>query len=102
MEYLEWVSQFTIVNARELLVASVVIVFAFTIFGMVGFGTALVASPILALIIPIPKIIPMLALMDFVAAIFCFLKNRKNANSSELKRLIPLMIVGSLFGAFFF
>ena len=37
---------------------------AYVIFGMAGFGTALVASPVLACLMPVAQIVPLLALMD--------------------------------------
>jgi len=72
---------------------------AYIIFGIAGFGTALVASPVMALYIPVAKIVPLLALLDMCAAIVNVSRDGRNAQWSELKRLIPLMIIGSLLGA---
>lgn len=72
---------------------------AYVIFGIAGFGTALVTSPILALYIPIAKIIPLLALIDLCAALVNVSRDGRNADWTELRRLIPLMIIGSLIGA---
>lgn len=75
------------------------ITIAYIIFGITGFGTALVASPILAFFIPVNKIVPLLALLDCFAAITNVLRDRVDADKNELKRLVPLMIIGSLVGA---
>lgn len=72
---------------------------AYVIFGVAGFGTALVASPILANFIPVPQIVPLLALMDMFAALSNIAKDGRKADVAELKRLIPLMVAGSLIGA---
>ncbi len=72
---------------------------AYIIFGIAGFGTALVASPILALYIPIAKIVPLLALMDMCAAFINVSRDGRKADWSELRRLVPMMVVGSLIGA---
>lgn len=72
---------------------------AYVIFGIAGFGTALVASPVLALYIPIAKIVPLLALMDLCAALVNVSRDGRNADWGELKRLVPLMVIGSLIGA---
>lgn len=72
---------------------------AYIIFGIAGFGTALVASPILAIFIPVAKIVPLLALMDMVAAVVNVSRDGRNADWSELRRLVPMMILGSLIGA---
>ena len=72
---------------------------AYVIFGIAGFGSALVASPVMALYIPVAKIVPLLALLDMCAAIVNVSRDGRNAQWAELKRLIPLMIIGSLVGA---
>lgn len=72
---------------------------AYVVFGIAGFGTALVASPMLASFMPISKIVPLLALLDFSAAVTKITQDRDKANVAELKRLVPLMIVGSTIGA---
>lgn len=76
----------------------VTIVFAYVIFGMVGFGTALIASPVLLFFLPLSSIIPLLALLDMFAAISNVTKDGKKADYSELKALIPLMFIGSFIG----
>lgn len=72
---------------------------AYVIFGIAGFGSALVASPILALYIPIAKIVPLLALIDLCAAVVNVSRDGRKADWVELRRLVPLMIIGSLIGA---
>jgi uncharacterized membrane protein YfcA len=72
---------------------------AYIIFGIAGFGTALVASPFLVLFIPIAKVVPLLALMDLFAALVNIGRGGHNADRAELRRLVPVMILGSLIGA---
>jgi uncharacterized protein len=72
---------------------------AYVIFGIAGFGTALIASPVLAMFISVAKIVPLLALMDMFAALSNILRDGRKADLGELKRLIPLMVIGSLIGA---
>lgn len=72
---------------------------AYVIFGIAGFGTALIASPILANFMPVSQIVPLLALLDMFAALNNVVKDGRKADFSELKRLVPLMIIGSIFGA---
>ncbi len=68
-------------------------------FGMAGFGSALIATPVLAMYLPLNMIVPILALIDLTAAILNLFKDGKNADYQEIKWIIPLMIVGSLVGA---
>lgn len=72
---------------------------AYVIFGIAGFGSALLASPVLALYIPVPKIVPMLALIDMCAAFINVRRDARKADWVELRRLLPLMVLGSMVGA---
>jgi uncharacterized membrane protein YfcA len=74
-------------------------VLSYVVFGIAGFGTALVASPLLAQVMPVSHIVPLLALLDFFAATTNLMRDGRKAEMSELKRLVPLMIIGSGAGA---
>lgn len=75
------------------------VMIAYVVFGMAGFGTALIASPALANFILVAKIVPLLALMDMLAAFGNIARDGRKADAAELNRLIPLMGAGSLVGA---
>lgn len=83
----------------EMLICFTTLLFAYIVFGMAGFGSALVATPVLAMYLPLNMIVPILALIDLTAAVLNLLKDGKNANYQEIKWIIPLMVVGSLIGA---
>lgn len=85
---------FFIFSPLVLLTIFATIIVAYVIFGMVGFGTALVASPILLNFLSLAEIIPLLALLDMFAAISNILKDGKSANITEIKNLFPAMAVG--------
>ncbi len=72
---------------------------AYTIFGIAGFGTALIAAPVLAQIMPVSSIVPLLALLDCAAAIINGVRLSDRIVKSEMAVLVPLMIAGSLVGA---
>lgn len=72
---------------------------AYIIFGIAGFGTALIAGPLLANFIPVAMIIPMLALLDFTAAVVNVMRDAGSATVIEVKRLVPMMVAGSIVGA---
>jgi uncharacterized membrane protein YfcA len=74
------------------------IVVAYVIFGIAGFGTALVSAPILAQTMPVAKVVPLLALLDFIAAAASGLRMNKNVVVDELRWLVPFMVAGSLIG----
>lgn len=73
--------------------------FAYLVFGMAGFGSALIATPVLAMYLPLNMIVPILALIDLTASVINLVKDGKKADYQEIKWIIPLMVVGSLIGA---
>lgn len=67
---------------------------------MTGFGSALIISPLLTFFLSLQEIVPLLALLDCGAALVnTWRDGKKNAESNELIKLIPLIILGSLVGA---
>ena len=52
------------------------IALAYIVFGIAGFGTALVAGPILILFMPLSKIVPLLVLL-MISEVICRLLDRR-------------------------
>jgi uncharacterized membrane protein YfcA len=82
-----------------IVISQIVIVAAYVVFGIAGFGTALISAPLLAHMVPVGRLIPILALLDFIAAVTNVIKDRRHAEYRELRLLIPFMMAGSLVGA---
>jgi uncharacterized membrane protein YfcA len=90
----------TALPSPELLISAAVALFiAYIIFGITGFGSALIAAPVLAQIMPISTIVPLLAILDCTAAITNGVRIDAKASRSELILLFPAMAIGSLIGA---
>ena len=100
MNVLELLQQWPL-GATEWLLVGLGISLAYIVFGIAGFGTALVAGPILILFMPLSKIVPLLVLLDFVAAFGNLLPSRRDVAKSELLRLLPCMAVGCTLGVIF-
>lgn len=83
----------------ELSVAVVAIALAYIIFSLTGFGSALVAAPLLAHVMPVPIVIPLLAVLDFVASALRGIHLNKEIARDEIVVLIPAMLVGNAIGA---
>ena len=79
-------------------VAPLTIVFAYTVFGMSGFGSTAIAIPILANWLPLTYLVPLMALGDLVAAVVVGGSNRRHVSGAELRRLLPFMILGIALG----
>ena len=88
-------------GALDWLVIGLGIALAYIVFGIAGFGTALVAGPILIMFMPLSKIIPLLVLLDFVAAFGNLLQSRRDVVKPELLRLLPCMAIGCTLGVIF-
>lgn len=79
-------------------VAPLTILFAYTVFGISGFGSTIIAIPILANWLPLAFLVPLMALGDLVAATAVGGANRRQVSVPELKRLLPFMFVGIALG----
>lgn len=86
-------------DLSTLLLAEPTLVVAYLVFGMVGFGTTLVAAPVLAHALPVSTIVPALALTDFIAASSSGFRLGPQVQRAEVWRLVPAMFIGSAFGA---
>lgn len=74
---------------------------AYIVFGIAGFGTALVAGPILIHFMPLATLIPLLVVLDFIAAFGNLIPARQSVVGVELKRLLPFMALGCTLGVVF-
>ncbi len=80
------------------LVAPLVIIVAYTVFGLSGFGSTVIAVPVLAHFLPVSFLVPLMALLDLASAIFIGTSGRQHLSKAELKRLLPWMFVGFVIG----
>ncbi len=79
-------------------VAPLVIVLAYVIFGLSGFGSTILAVPLLAHFLPVTFLVPMMVLLDITASIVVGTRGREQVAASELKWIIPCMFVGIVLG----
>jgi uncharacterized membrane protein YfcA len=68
------------------------------IFGITGFGAALVTIPLATHFVPLPFALALFAICDLAAALRVGLENPKNAVRSEWHRLVPMILVGTALG----
>ncbi len=78
--------------------AAPVVLFAYTVFGLAGFGSAVIATPMLAQGIPLHTAVPMMLLLDFCASLVMGGRNRQHIARGELLRLLPFMLIGIVLG----
>ncbi|BAP41246.1 integral membrane protein, PF01925 family [Pseudomonas sp. StFLB209] len=99
-QVIEW---FSVLGLTPLgwLCIELTVVGAYVVFGIAGFGTALVAGPVLIHFMPLSRIIPLLVVLDFIAALGNLLPARRSVVKGELLRLLPCMAVGCTLGVLF-
>jgi len=84
----------------NVVIAFVTIAVTYTIFAMMGFGSALIAAPVLALRMPLTSVVPLLSLLDVTAALVNIGRLGGKVDKREILRLVPLMALGSATGIF--
>jgi uncharacterized protein len=80
------------------LAAPIVIIVAYTVFGLSGFGSTVISVPLLAHWLPVSYLVPLMALLDCLSAVSIGTKGREHVSKEELKRLMPFMFVGFVLG----
>ena len=68
------------------------------VFGITGFGAALVTIPLATHFVPLPFALALFALGDLAMALSVGLENPRNAVRSEWTRLVPMILVGTALG----
>lgn len=68
------------------------------IFGVTGFGSALLTIPVAAHLVPLPFALAMFSLLDCTSAWRIGLADPKSAVRAEWQRLLPLVVAGTLVG----
>jgi len=68
------------------------------IFGVTGFGSALVTIPLASHFVPLPFALALFAVCDLAAALRVGLENPRNAVRVEYYRLVPTIVVGTILG----
>jgi hypothetical protein len=68
------------------------------IFGITGFGAALVTVPFATHFVPLPFALALFVLMDLANAFRIGFENPKNAVKSEWTRMIPTILIGTVAG----
>lgn len=78
--------------------AALIVMLAYTVFGLTGFGASITAMPLLALLFPLRFAVPLMLIFDVCATLLLGLKNRGVVDRRELLRLIPFMLAGMALG----
>lgn len=82
--------------------AAAVVFGAYVVRGMSGFGTSLVAIPLLVLIMPIHAAVPLMSLLGLAAMLMLGVRDRGHVRWDELRRLLGPTLLGVAAGVYLF
>ena len=83
------------------LIGAVVFV-AYIVRGMSGFGTSLVAIPILVFILPLHTAVPLMTLIGLSVTVILGIRDRQHVRWDEMLRLLPPTLIGVFAGIYLF
>ena len=86
----------------QLISAVVILMVAFTVRGITGFGSALIAIPLLALMLPISVAVPLVGFLDYTSSLTHSLKLRSDIQWKKILPLLPFTLMGVLFALYLF
>jgi len=79
---------------NELVLCIVILFVAYVIKGLSGFGSGLVAIPLLAFFLPLPFIVPVLALLSYTGTVYQSVTYRRDVVWRDLWPLLPFSLAG--------
>jgi uncharacterized membrane protein YfcA len=83
-----------------LILAPLIVFVAYVVFGISGFGSTLIAVPLLAHILPLKFVVPFFVILDCIGALNMGLRLRAEVMRTELLLLLPFMALGVIAGVY--
>ena len=80
--------------------SGLVVALAYWVRGMAGFGSGLIAVPLLTLISPVTAVVPVVVSLDYVGSASQGVRNLRDIAWREQIVLVPFMLIGILAGLF--
>ena len=69
---------------------------AYVVRGIAGFGSGLIAIPLLALVLPLPLAVPLVVALDFLASASQGVRDRQQIQWAEILPTLPFAVMGIL------
>lgn len=95
---LRWIHQEPTISPESLALAGLIVLVAYFIRGISGFGSGLIAVPLLAHFLPLTFVVPMILVTDFSASLALGAHTRKHARWDEIRPLMPSGFIGVVAG----
>ena len=84
----------------QYITASLILIAAYTFRGVTGFGSGLIATPLLALFLPLTFAIPFISLLDMTASLTHISHTRQHISWKAIFRAIPFAFIGVPIGLY--
>lgn len=85
-------------SPEQIAATAIVLLAAYVIRGITGFGSGLISVPLLALFLPLQFVVPLILLLDFTASLLIGGLHFKKVQWSEIGVLIPFGVAGVILG----
>lgn len=79
-------------------VALLAVICGYALFSLFGFGSAILATPGLVLVMPMARIVPLLAMLDAGSSALRAWRGRGAIDSAAIRLLLPCMLAGQILG----
>jgi len=86
------------IDAVPVLAAGAIVAVAYLVYGLTGFGSSIVAIPMLTQFVPLRTALPVMLVLDLVAGTLVGMRNFRVVQTRELARLGPWLCVGLVLG----
>lgn len=86
-------------GSEAALAIGAILLFAFFVRGVSGFGSATIAIPLLVHVVPLTLAVPLLLALDFLATLATLRIDRRLVQRSEVAALLPCAVIGVALGA---
>lgn len=86
----------------QIILAFIIILTAFIVRGITGFGSGLIAIPLLVLMLPVSVVVPMIGLLDYSSALAHGLKLRREIQWKHIVVLFPFSLMGVTLALYIF
>ena len=88
-----------LLQPQILIFAPLIVFAAYVVFGISGFGSTLIAVPLMAHFFPLQFVIPVIVLVDCAASLHQGFRLREGVNKRDMMPLLPFLLVGMGVGA---
>lgn len=85
-------------SPEQIAATAAILLLAYVIRGITGFGSGLISVPLLALFLPLQFVVPLVLLLDFTASILIGGVHFKRVQWNEIGILVPFGMLGVIFG----